>query len=208
MPDEAELMMDQMEWELVAPADSDRVFVDITAFNSKAYFVLGDVAQPGRLPWTGMETVLDALNYAAGFVPTAEPKDIKLVRPARGGKPAKVYRIDYEAIIQRGDATANLQIFPGDRLVVGRNEVVKKTIAMDRTASALQAAVGNMSQFANMVRSLGQVSAPTTPGLPALTPSQREAIIKAWVDLWREAAGGTARPHWMRRPSASSSNGP
>jgi protein involved in polysaccharide export with SLBB domain len=189
MPDEAELMMDQMEWELVDPADSDRVFVDITAYNSKTYYVQGDVAQPGRLPWTGRDTVLDALNYAGNIIPSGDPKDIKLVRPARGGKPAKVYQIDYEAILQRGDARANLQLFPGDRLIVGRNETIKKTIALDRATSALQSAVANMNQYANMLRVLGQTSAPTASGLPPLTPAQREAIIKMGIDLWREAAG-------------------
>ena len=54
-----------------APADSDRVFVDVTAYNSKYYYVQGDVAAPGRLPITGNETVLDAINFAGGLIPTA-----------------------------------------------------------------------------------------------------------------------------------------
>ena len=44
----------------VDPRDSDRVFVDVTAYNSKVYYIQGDVGQPGRLPITGNETVLDA----------------------------------------------------------------------------------------------------------------------------------------------------
>ena len=40
------------------PDESDRVFVDVTAYNSKNYFVEGDVGSPGRLPFTGLETVL------------------------------------------------------------------------------------------------------------------------------------------------------
>ena len=72
----------------VKPAESEKVFVDVTAYNSVNYYVLGDVAAPGRLPWTGKETVLDALQFAGGLLATAEPKDIRLARPARGGKPA------------------------------------------------------------------------------------------------------------------------
>ena len=37
----------------IEPKDTDRVFVDVTAYNSKVYYVQGDVAQPGRLPITG-----------------------------------------------------------------------------------------------------------------------------------------------------------
>ena len=132
---------ERMPGKPVHPTESDRVFVDVTAYNSKNYYVLGDVANPGRLPFTGRETVLDALQFEGGLIPSAEPKDIRLVRPARGGKPAKVYKVDLEAIQDKGDVTSNYQIFPGDRLVVGRNEVVKKTIELDRLAAPLHTVV-------------------------------------------------------------------
>ena len=32
----------------IAPADTDRVFVDVASFNSKVYYVQGDVGTPGR----------------------------------------------------------------------------------------------------------------------------------------------------------------
>ena len=59
----------------VEPRDSDRVFVDVTAYNSKNYYILGDVAVTGRLPITGNETVLDAINFANGLMPTAAPAE-------------------------------------------------------------------------------------------------------------------------------------
>jgi hypothetical protein len=108
-----------MRFVYARPEDSSRVFVDIAAYNSKVYYVLGDVGSPGRLPQTGRETVLDGIQFAGGILPSADPKNIRLFRPARGGKPAKEYPIDFRAI-ERGDKKANLQIFPGDRLVVER----------------------------------------------------------------------------------------
>jgi protein involved in polysaccharide export with SLBB domain len=119
------------KWTVIPPAESTRVFVDITSYNAQYYYVQGDVGVPGRLPITGKETVLDALNYAGGLVPSAEPNDIHLYRPARGGKPAKDYKIDLDAI-HKGVVTANLQVFPNDRLIVGRNAIVKKTVEIDR----------------------------------------------------------------------------
>src|SRR5262249_52158904 len=62
----------------IGPRDSNRVFVDVTAYNSKNYYIQGDVAAPGRLPITGNETVLDAINYAGGLIPTAAPQNIRL----------------------------------------------------------------------------------------------------------------------------------
>ncbi len=79
------------EAEYIDPVDTVRVFVDFASYNSKIYYVQGDVGSPGRLPFTGKETVLDALNYAGGLIPSAEPTDIHLYRPARGGKPARNY---------------------------------------------------------------------------------------------------------------------
>ena len=64
------------------------------------------------LPFTGNETVLDALVFAGGLLPTAEPKEIHLVRPARGGKPAKVYTVNLDAIRDKGDITTNYQDLP------------------------------------------------------------------------------------------------
>src|SRR4051812_21874267 len=57
----------------IPPRDSNRVFVDVTAYNSKFYYVQGDVAAPGKMPIVGNETVLDAINYAGGLIPTASP---------------------------------------------------------------------------------------------------------------------------------------
>src|SRR3954465_4547668 len=46
----------------VNPRDSNPVLVDVSAYNSKVYYVEGEVAEPGRLPITGNETVLDAIH--------------------------------------------------------------------------------------------------------------------------------------------------
>ena len=106
-------------YEVVDPADSHAVFVCLAAYNSQVYYVQGDVGSPGRLTWTGHETVLDAINFGGGLLGlVADRHKIQLHRPA-GKQPAKTFHIDLDAI-ERGDRTANLQIFPGDRLVVGR----------------------------------------------------------------------------------------
>ena len=101
-----------VSWKIVPPEASLSVFVDVSAYNSMKYYIHGDVAVPGKLPHTGNETVLDALQYADGLLPTADPKQIRLVRPQRGGKPAKVYKVDLEAIQERGDVATNYRFSP------------------------------------------------------------------------------------------------
>ncbi len=160
-------------WRVIPPEESGRVFVDITAYNSKNYYILGDVLVPGKLPWTGNETVLDALQYANGLLPTAEPKDIRLIRPGRGGKPAKVYKIDLEAIQDKGDVRPNYQLFPGDRLIVGRNEVVKKTVEIDRLTYPIEAIAGSIQRIANSIRAVQTINQADT-----------DEIMKELVDFW------------------------
>jgi protein involved in polysaccharide export with SLBB domain len=158
---------------IIPPEDSDTVFVDITAYNSRNYYVLGDVAITGRLPWTGEETVLDALQFSGGLMATAEPKDIRLVRPGRGSKPGKVYKVDLAAIQEKGDVTSNFQIFPNDRLLVGRNEVVKKTVEIDRLNAPLQSITSMILQEANMLRAL-----------QLATADKHDQLLKEFVDFW------------------------
>ena len=64
----------------IAPDDTDRVFVDVTAYNSKNYYIYGWVNSPGRLPITGGETVLDALNFGGGLCPGADTSKIRIMR--------------------------------------------------------------------------------------------------------------------------------
>jgi polysaccharide export outer membrane protein len=190
IPDEVLGLVEQDEngkWVYLEPRESNRVFVDVTAYNSKNYFVQGDVAAPGKLPWTSNETVLDALNYSGGFIPTADPKNIQLVRPSRDGKPPRVYKVDYEAILERGESEKNYQLFPGDRLVVGRNALVKTTIELDRMAAPMQTVLSMIQRHSSAMKSLYDQAG----GADALTPAQREAMVKGWADFWWQIA---ARP--------------
>lgn len=106
----------------VAADQSTRIRVDVTAYNSKCYYVLGAVASPGRFPVTGCETVLDALNYAGGLREEASTARIRLVRPAPPGACCEqILPVKYEAITKTADPATNYQIMPGDRLIVERD---------------------------------------------------------------------------------------
>lgn len=163
----------------MAPAESRTVFVDVSGYNSKNYYVQGDVLISGKIVWTGNETALDALQLAGGLLPTAEPRDIRLVRPGRGGKPAKVYRVDLAAIREKGDVMSNYQIFPNDRLIVGRNDVVQKTVALDRLAAPIHAATTSIHDTANMLRAVQLVD-----------QANSDQIMKDLVDFWVHEALG------------------
>jgi polysaccharide biosynthesis/export protein len=111
------------EPELSDPKDSDRVFVDVTAYNSKNYYVQGEVLVPGKLPVTGKDTILDAINYAGGMSTQADHNRVVLYRPPPKGRPGPLVslHIDIDGITLGDDLSTNYQLLPGDRLVVPRN---------------------------------------------------------------------------------------
>jgi polysaccharide export outer membrane protein len=157
-------------WQEVEPKDSDRVFVDVTAYNSKNYYIQGDVAAPGKLPITGNETVLDAINYAGGLIPTASPQNIRLVRPAPPGACCEqVLPINLAAIISGGDPTTNYQLMPGDRIVVYRDPIVRTTLFIDRLAAPFQTVLNSMLQYSFVYRSVKSLSVPLFGGAAAAT---------------------------------------
>jgi polysaccharide export outer membrane protein len=154
----------------VAPRDSPRVFVDVTSYNSKFYYVQGDVAAPGKMPITGNECVLDAINYAGGLIPTAAPTNIRLVRPAPPGACCEqLLPVNLAAIISGGDPTTNYQMMPGDRLVVYRDPIIRTTIFIDRLAAPFQTVINSMLQYGFMVRTIKSINVPLFAGAGGTT---------------------------------------
>jgi RNA polymerase sigma factor (sigma-70 family) len=120
----------------VAPAESASVFVDVTAYNSKNYYVIGAVAAPGRLHVTGNDTVLDAINYVGGLLPPASALKIQLVRPpVPGSDRPQVLDVDYAAITSRGDPRTNYTLRPDDRLIVTRDLKAEAELVESQPAS-------------------------------------------------------------------------
>ena len=146
---------------LVLPADSDRVSVDVASYNSQVYYVLGDVNAPGRLPLTGNETVLDALQYAGGLDPSAATNNIRLVRPAPPGACcAQTLPVNIAAIMQAGDTATNYQLMPGDRIFVYRDPIVRTTIFINRLAAPFNTVVNATLTYAFAARSVKSIGVP------------------------------------------------
>ena len=102
------------------PRDSDRVFFDVTAYNSKSYYVQGEVNGPGRFPITGQERVLDAIDYCNGLTADADHDRVFLYRQPPDGGPVRTLRIDIDQILFGDDLSTNYQFLAGDKLVVQR----------------------------------------------------------------------------------------
>ena len=110
------------------PKDSDRVFVDVTAYNSRNYYIEGEVVTPGRIPITGSDRVLDVIHNAGGLTPFADASKMKLIRTFPKGSPMQVLPIDYEEIAMGTDSSTNYLIMPFDRIVVPRDPKISRPL--------------------------------------------------------------------------------
>lgn len=123
------------------------VSVDVLGYNSKQIYIISDGGGFGetvtRLPYTGNETVLDAISEVSGLSEVSS-KEIWVARPAPAGTSvAQTMPVDWEAITRGGITTTNYQLFPGDRIFIEADH----QIAFDNAISKFVAPLENFSGF-------------------------------------------------------------
>jgi polysaccharide export outer membrane protein len=107
-----------------------QVSVDMFSFNSKFYYVIFDGGGYGQqilpFPSTGTETVLDAIAKAGGLPAVSSKKRIWVARPSPCGHGCdQVLPVDWNALTQGGSTCTNYQLFPGDRVYVDADCLVR-----------------------------------------------------------------------------------
>jgi polysaccharide export outer membrane protein len=107
-----------------------QVAVDVYSYNSKYYYVIFDGGGYGqqiyKLPITGNETVLDAIANVQGMPPVSSQWRIWVARPAPCGHPCdQVLMVDWMALTRGGSTCTNYQLFPGDRVFVDADCLIK-----------------------------------------------------------------------------------
>ncbi|MFN0053571.1 MAG: polysaccharide biosynthesis/export family protein [Planctomycetales bacterium] len=119
------------------------VQVDVLSYNSKKVYVITDGGGSGEsvtpLPFTGNETVLDAIAQIQGLSEVSS-KRMWIARPAPAeSEVAQTMQIDWRAITQDGNTLTNYQLLPGDRvfiqadkLVAADNFIAKVTVPISR----------------------------------------------------------------------------
>lgn len=77
--------------------------------------VIGEAARPQVLSYRQDMTVLDVMIAVGGLTDFADGNAATLVRAADGGK---VYGVRLKDLVKRGDISANVDIKPGDVLII------------------------------------------------------------------------------------------
>ncbi len=129
--------------------------VQVVGYNSKRFYVFGQVARQGPMAWNGANTLLDALAMAqpttlawperitlirgdspqAGGVAATEPSRKYLasgVRPESPDRPRRKMMLNLNAMIKSGDMSNNVLLMPNDVINVPPNPLAAIGLALQQ----------------------------------------------------------------------------
>jgi polysaccharide biosynthesis/export protein len=88
----------------------------VKQINSRKVFVTGEVEKPGTYPLSGPTTVLQLIAAAGGLKEYAAKEKIVVLR-REGGREVN-FRFNYKQVIQQKNPAQNIELKPGDTIVV------------------------------------------------------------------------------------------
>ena len=94
------------------------VTVIVTGFSgrySEQIRVVGEAAKPAALPYVAKMTVLDVMISVGGLTDFANGNSARIIRAAEGNKQ---YTVRLKDLLKRGDVSANVEMMPGDVLLI------------------------------------------------------------------------------------------
>lgn len=95
------------------------VTVSVAGFNgpfSEQVRVIGEASSPRAINYTEDMTLLDLMIRVGGLTEFADGDDAKLIRVVNGAQ--KQFSIKLNALIKEGDISKNVDILPGDILII------------------------------------------------------------------------------------------
>jgi polysaccharide export outer membrane protein len=148
-PSEKEMTLEEIELELQ---------VDVLAYNSKVYYVITDGGGYGeqvyRISATGNETVLDALSQINGLPAVASKKRIWVARATPDHSQPMILPVDWCGIVRSGSAATNYQIFPGDRIYVNSDALIRTDSALGKFLAPIERTLGTVLLGSSTVNSI------------------------------------------------------
>jgi polysaccharide export outer membrane protein len=114
--------------QLIAKADNrlnhPAITVGLKDFEKPYYIVGGEVGSPGRFEIRGRVTALRAIEMAGGFKMSSKASQVLLIRPVSGAD-AETKLIDLKKVTDRRDLKEDVELQPGDLLVVPKTRLAK-----------------------------------------------------------------------------------
>jgi polysaccharide export outer membrane protein len=132
--------------------------VDVLAYNSKVYYIITDGGGYGeqvyRISATGNETVLDAVSQINGLPAVASKKRIWVARATPDHSQPMILPVDWCGIVRNGSAATNYQIFPGDRIYVNSDGLIRTDSALGKFLAPVERVLGTVLLGSSAVNSI------------------------------------------------------
>jgi polysaccharide export outer membrane protein len=93
------------------------VTVIIRQINSRAVFITGRVSHAGRYPLSGATSVLQLIAMAGGLSEWADGENVTVMRTEANGTFA-THRFNYKEVLARKNLDQNIELRPGDTVIV------------------------------------------------------------------------------------------
>lgn len=94
-----------------------KVSVRVISHESKKYYVYGQTSNVGPQPFTGHDTLLDAV-IRSGTTFFSWTSRVKVIRPAHGDTPVRTLEVDVDQMVKGGDWTNNILLEPDDMVYI------------------------------------------------------------------------------------------
>jgi polysaccharide export outer membrane protein len=92
------------------------VNVFVRQVNSRKVYITGEVKMPGMYPLTSPRTVIQLIAMAGGVLEFAKRNDITVLR--KDGTASRAFRFNYDNVARGQSLEQNLELRPGDTIVV------------------------------------------------------------------------------------------
>ena len=131
-PEEVSKILEQKVAGLYTLPGDQPIDIKLVAYQSKAFYVLGQVDRPGRKIYTGRDSVLSALADAQ-LNPMAWWEKIQVIRPSEEqGVPPKVFEVNYTWMAVHGDLRKNVLLEEGDIIYVPPTPFATVALAIEQ----------------------------------------------------------------------------
>jgi len=109
---------------LRAYMENPTISILVKEVNSYQLYVLGEVNKPGKYPLKSKTTLLQGITVAGGFTSMAARNKIVIFRFSSNGEGLTKLRASYDDIVVRDGSTQNIELKPGDQIVVPSETMV------------------------------------------------------------------------------------
>jgi len=174
-PKQIEAQINQLAKKYYAEVDAN---IQVVGFNSQKYYIFGEVGKSGPIPWTGHDTLLDALAQAQptflgwmervtvvrGSTPQEggqEDRKYSLkyhhkgVHPDREDNPPKKLTFNIKAMIKSGDMTNNILLEPNDVIYVQPHPLAAVGLGVQSILLPIRPAAESVEAPAGAVTTVG-----------------------------------------------------